>query len=43
LPKLKLAVIRAMEVMLEKLKGEDKMATTEILSKAQLALDNEQF
>jgi hypothetical protein len=43
LPKLKVAVIKAIEVTLEKLKGGDKMMTTEILSKARLALVNEQF
>ena len=43
LPKLKVAVIKAIEVTLEKLKGRNKMMTTEILSKARLALINEQF
>ena len=43
LPKLKVAVIKAIEVTLEKLKGGDKMMITEILSKARLALENEQF
>jgi hypothetical protein len=43
LPKLKVALIKAIEVTLEKLKGGDKMMTTEILSKARLALVNEQF
>ena len=43
LPKLKLAVIKSIEIMLEKLKGGDKMMTTEILSNARLALVNEQF
>ena len=41
--KLKVAVIKAIEVTLEKLKGKDKMMTTEILSKARLALVDEQF
>jgi hypothetical protein len=43
LPKLKVAVIKAIKLMLEKLKGKDKEMTTEILSKARLALENEQF
>lgn len=43
LPKLKTALIRAIEVTLEKLKGEDRMMTTEILSKARLVLIDEQF
>ena len=43
LPKLKVALIKAIELTLEKLKGGDKMMTTEILSKARLALVNEQF
>jgi uncharacterized coiled-coil DUF342 family protein len=42
LPKLKTALIKAIEVMLEKLKGRDRMMTTEILSKARLILINEQ-
>jgi uncharacterized coiled-coil DUF342 family protein len=43
LPKLKTALIKAIEVMLEKLKGRDRMMTTEILSKARLVLMDEQF
>jgi FtsZ-binding cell division protein ZapB len=43
LPKLKVAVIKAIELTLEKLKGKDKEMTTEILSRARLALENEQF
>ena len=43
LPKLKVAVIKAIELTLEKLKGKDKKMTTETLSKARLALENEQF
>src|SRR5215207_3995462 len=43
LPKLKVAVIKAIELILEKLKGGDQIMTTEILSKARLALVNEQF
>lgn len=43
LPKLKVAVIKAIELTLEKLKDKDKKMTTEILSKALLALENEQF
>jgi hypothetical protein len=43
LPKLKVAVIKSIEIALQKLKGEDKTMTTEILSKARLALINEQF
>jgi TolA-binding protein len=41
--KLKTALIRAIEVTIEKLKDKDKKMTTEILSKARLALINEQF
>jgi hypothetical protein len=41
LQKLKVAEIKAIEVMLEKLEGRDKMIITEILSKARLALENE--
>jgi hypothetical protein len=41
LQKLKVAEIKAIEVMLEKLGGRDKMITTEILSKARLALEKE--
>jgi hypothetical protein len=43
LPKLKVAVIKAIELSLEKLKGKDKKMTTEILSKARLVLMDEQF
>ncbi|HEU4822454.1 MAG TPA: hypothetical protein VFS97_03430 [Nitrososphaeraceae archaeon] len=43
LPKLKVAVIEAIELTLEKLKDKDNKMTTEILSKARLALENEQF
>jgi hypothetical protein len=42
LSKLKTALIRAIEVTLEKLKGVDRMMTTEILSKARLVLIDEQ-
>jgi hypothetical protein len=41
LQKLKVAEIKAIEVMLEKLGGRDKMITTEILSKARLVLEKE--
>lgn len=41
LQKLKVAEIKSIEVMLEKLGGRDKMITTEILSKARLALEKE--